>query len=212
MNIIDYQKWNRKEHFEFFSKYDNPFFGVATVINCTESFLQCKKNGTSFFANYLHKSLLAANNVDALRYRILEKEIVDVNVIHAGTTIGRSDGTFGFSFIKYTDNLKEFSHALKKEIEVVENSSGLRADRNAMRLDLIHYSTLPWIKFTGLTHARNYQSSDSVPKITFGKASEKDGKWLLPISIEAHHGLVDGVHIARFLEEFQQYMSERKMN
>jgi chloramphenicol O-acetyltransferase type A len=58
-----------------------------------------------------------------------------------------------------------------------------------------------------LTHARNYQSSDSVPKITFGKASLKDGKWLLPTSIEVHHGLVDGVHIAQFLEEFQKGMS-----
>ena len=29
----------------------------------------------------------------------------------------------------------------------------------------------------------------------------------LPISIEAHHGLVDGLHIAQYLQEFQRQLN-----
>ncbi|WP_228453668.1 CatA-like O-acetyltransferase [Chryseobacterium aquaeductus] len=28
----------------------------------------------------------------------------------------------------------------------------------------------------------------------------------LPVSIEAHHGLADGIHIAQYLEEFQKQL------
>lgn len=208
MKIIDNNNWNRKEHFEFFSKYDNPFFGIVTEIDCTQAYNKCKQDGISFFAFYLHKSLLSANNVDPLKYRIYKEEVVVCDSIHASSTVGRKDGTFGFSFVKHTDNFIDFNNELKKEIDLVQNSNGLRFNDDAKRVDVIHYSTLPWNKFTGLSHARNYNTSDSVPKITFGRAFEKDSRRLLPVSIDAHHGLVDGIHIAQFLELFQNAMAE----
>ncbi|MDC6388058.1 hypothetical protein PP182_05170 [Maribacter sp. PR1] len=30
---------------------------------------------------------------------------------------------------------------------------------------------------------------------------------MLPVSIEAHHGLVDGIHIAKYLSEFQNQLN-----
>ena len=125
-----------------------------------------------------------------------------------GATIGREDGTFGFSFTKFSPDFKTFNKELKEEVANVKNTKGLRVNDDAKRLDVVHYSTLPWNKFTGLTHARNFNSDDTVPKITFGKTTTIGAKKMLPVSIDVHHGLVDGIHFSKYLEEFQKLINE----
>lgn len=207
MKILDIDKWNRKEHYEFFSKYDNPFFGIVTEIDCTKAFNFTKDNGISFFAYYLYKSISAINKVDELKLRVVNKKVVMFDEIHASSTIGRDDGTFGFSFTPFSSDPKIFYNSLKEEINKVKQSKGLRIKEDDKRVDVVHFSTLPWNRFTGLSHARNFNSDDTIPKITFGKIFITDKKKLLPISIDAHHGLVDGLHIAKYLEEFQKLMN-----
>jgi chloramphenicol O-acetyltransferase type A len=208
MDFVDIKSWNRKEHYEFFSKYDDPYFGIVTEIDCTKAYEISKKNNFSFFAYYLHQSILAVNQVDELKFRIVDGKVVMFENIHAAATIGRADGTFGFSFINFSHDFKTFNSELKEEINNVQTSKGLRVNENAKRHDAIHYSTLPWHKFTGLTHSRNFSNKDSVPKITFGKIFTVENRKMLPISITAHHGLVDGLHVAQYLDEFQKLMNK----
>lgn len=208
MKTINKENWIRKEYFDFFSKYDNPFFGLVTEIDCTKAYRKCKDQKLSFFSYYLHKSILAVNRIEELKYRINGKDVVKFEQIHASSTVGRADGTFGFSFVNFSEDFDVFDKELKQEIEEVQNTNGLRLNENVYRLDTIHYSTLPWHKFTGLTHARSFNNADSSPKITIGKAFTIEGKMMLPVSIDAHHGLVDGIHVSQFLNEFQKFMDE----
>lgn len=208
MKIIDIDNWNRKEHFNFFSQYDEPFFGIVSEIDCSLAYKFVKKNNLSFFSYYLYKSLIAVNKIEEFRYRINNENVVIYDAIHASSTIGRKDGTFAFSFVEYNSDFGQFDHNLKKEIEAVQNSKGLRFDGGSIRNDIIHYSSLPWSKFTGLTHARHFKTVDSVPKITFGKIFERSGTSIMNISINAHHGLVDGLHVSKFLDLFQELMNE----
>lgn len=95
MKVIDIAGWNRKEHFEFFSKMASPYFGFTTEVDCTQAYKKAKDNSHSFFAAYLHASMIAVNAVDELKMRILDDNIVLYDTVNAGTTIGRADGTFG---------------------------------------------------------------------------------------------------------------------
>ena len=208
MKTIDIKKWNRREHFEFFNGFDNPFYNISTEVDCSDAYKFSKEKGISFFAFYLYKSIEAVNKIEAFRYRIEEQKVVLHDLIHIAVTIAREDGTFGFSFVPFSENFNQFKHDLKKEIEDVQNSTGLRLNNDDRRTDVIHFSSLPWIKFTGLSHASNFNTDESVPKITFGKAFDRDGKKYLPIAIEVHHGLVDALHIAQFLEAFQEGMED----
>lgn len=56
--------------------------------------------------------------------------------------------------------------------------------------------------------ARSFTLLDSSPKITFGKMYTKDDRKMMAVSINAHHGLMDGLHVAKFLELFQKLMNE----
>jgi chloramphenicol O-acetyltransferase type A len=206
MKKIDVNSWNRKEHYDFFSKFDEPFYGLVAEIDCTRAYLASKENGRSFFAWYLHKSLLAVNAVEEFRLRIIDKEVVLFDEVHASTTIGREDGTFGVTLVPYSNDFSSFRDSLDEEIAGVKNSTGMRLDVPAQRHDVIHYSSIPWVQFTGLTHPRKYYTDESEPKISFGKIHQKEGKWMMPVSVFVHHGLADGYHIAQYFEQYQKLM------
>ncbi|PWJ42076.1 chloramphenicol acetyltransferase [Sediminitomix flava] len=208
MKKLDLKNWNRREHFEFFSKFDEPFWGLVADVDCTKAYELSKKEGYSFFAYYLYQALRAANQVEEFKYRIQEGEVFVCDQINASPTIGRADHTFGFSFIKFQESFVEFEKNLKEEVENVQNSEGLRLSEETGRIDVIHFSSIPWSSFTSLSHARNFQYADCVPKITFGKTLNKHGKMILPLSIHVHHGLADGYHVGKFLEIFQKCLDE----
>lgn len=152
--------------------------------------------------------MIAVNSVDELKLRIVDAQVVAFEAIHAGTTIGREDGTFGFAFIPYSEDFESFNAGLQEEIEAVKSSTGLRLNNDNIKNDLIRHSTFPWHTFSGLLHPTNHDRTESVPKITFGKFAIRDGRKYLPLSIEAHHGLVDGLHIAQYLEKFQKLLDQ----
>ncbi|MCO7724006.1 chloramphenicol acetyltransferase [Flavobacterium psychrophilum] len=208
MEIINIESWNRKEHFEFFSRMASPYFGITTEVDCTIAYDNAKENGNSFFAHYLHKSMIAVNSVEELRLRIVDNKVALFEKINAGATVGRADGTFGFIFVNFSDDFETFNKELQNEIQTVLNSTGLRLNDDDIKKDLIRHSTIPWTSFTGLLHPTNFDRTESVPKITFGKFSIREGKKYLPVSIEAHHGLVDGFHLAKYLSEFQRQLDK----
>jgi len=210
MKTIDINTWNRKEHFEFFSKFDEPYYGITAEVDCTIAYKNAKGMNIPFFVYYLHKSNCAINEIENLKLRIVDNQVVLYDVVHASSTIGREDGTFAYSFIEHSGDINVFYENAKKEIEQVKNSAGLRLNDEAKRFDTVHYSPLPWIKFTSVTHARDFKRNDSVPKISFGKVTEANGKLTMPVGIYVHHGLVDGYHVGKYFEIFQNLLNEEQ--
>lgn len=47
--LIDPEQWERKAHFQLFSRFDEPFFGVTVKIDCTKAYEAAKQKGRSFF-------------------------------------------------------------------------------------------------------------------------------------------------------------------
>lgn len=200
---IDIENWNRKGHFLFFKEFTEPFHGMTVDIDCTQLLAHSKVSGHSFFALYLHKILKALNKVEALKLRIRGEEVWLLDQVSASATLSRSNDTFGFSNIEYDDDIKVFSENIVKEKARLENEPGLNT--GICGDDVIHFSALPWIKFTSLSHARNLGYPDSCPKISVGKVFlDHDGNHKMPLSIHVHHALVDALPIARFLELLEE--------
>lgn len=204
--LIDIDSWNRKEHFHFFSKFDEPFFGVTIKVDCTKAYSKAKEKQVSFFLYYLYKALKACNEVDNFRYRIVENQVFDFTVVNASPTINRPDGTFGFAYMNYFEDEKLFYEKALQEIENVRNTKSLLPSVSGE--NVIHFSAIPWLDFTSISHARSFSHPDSCPKISFGKMTEKDGRKEMPVSIHGHHGLMDGSHVGLFAEKFQLLLND----
>ncbi|MCP9861460.1 MULTISPECIES: CatA-like O-acetyltransferase [unclassified Cyanobium] len=66
--------------------------------------------------------------------------------------------------------------------------------------DRFFLSHLPWLSFTGIQHPYT-PAYASIPLISTGRSFLQDGREMLPIAVQAHHALVDGVNVARLLEQ-----------
>ncbi len=203
---LDISTWNRKEHFEFFCKFEEPFFGTTIQFDCTKAYTKSKKLGVSFFVYYLHKTLVAVNNIENFRYRIENGKVFSYAKINVSSTILRDDKTFGFSEIEYDENLNTFIDNYNTEATRVKNTSGLFT--REYNENIIHFSALPWINFTSISHSRYLSLPDSCPKFSFGKMTEENGRKKMSLSVHVHHGLVDGYHLGLYFEEFERLMNE----
>lgn len=204
---MNLEEWPRAEHFKFFNSFDEPFFGVTVKINCTGAYKKVKESNTSFFLYYLYASIASANETEAFRYRISkDNEVFIYDQINPSATISRSNGTFGFSYLKYYEDFEKFTSEALIEIERVKNGTGLnpsgKDDEN-----VIHYSAIPWIDFQSLSHARAYSYKDSCPKISFGKLVKEGDEYFMSMSVHVHHALMDGIHVGEYVDRFQKRMS-----
>lgn len=197
--------WERREHFHLFKDFDEPFHSVCIKLECGAAYKAAKERGVSFYLYYLYQSLRAAQIIDVFRYRILHDEVFIFDQVDAGSTIPRNNGTFGFGDFIYSPDMDEFIAQATQVMEKVRNTTDLQ--RSGAE-NVIRYSALPWIDFTSLSHARSFGFRDSCPKISFGKMTESNGKRSMPLSIHVHHALVDGYHLAQYIDCYQEFMNK----
>lgn len=202
---INLDTWVRKEHYAFFSRFEEPFFGVTVNVDGTQAYREAKESGQSFFLLYLYRALKAANRIEPFRYRIADQKVWVYDKVGASPTINRPDGTFGFAYMDFYEDEAQFYTAASEETERVRSSNGLMPAVSSE--NVIHFSALPWFSFTAVSHARCFSFPDSCPKIAFGKLEEQQGKQIMPVSVHVHHALMDGHHVAQFIETFQQLLN-----
>ena len=205
---LDLAGWKRRQHFEFFRRYEKPWFNISADVDVSALVERCAApDGPSFFLASLWLSLVAANGVEELRYRLRGDEVFVHPVIHGGSTVLMPDETFAFAYFDFDPSFAAFAEAGAAELQRVRSGPGGLRPRPE-RDDLIHYSVIPWVSFSSFSHARTLESDLSVPKIVFGRHRPVGGRRLLPVSVEVHHALVDGLHVGRFYERFEELARE----
>jgi chloramphenicol O-acetyltransferase type A len=202
---INISQWPRKEIYHFFKDFEEPYYGIAMNLECTKAFEFAKERKISFFLYYLYLILKAVNQTEAFKYRIEGEELYLYDVINGSATIDRDDGTFGFSYIPYFEDLALFLEKATEEVIDVRMSDQLI--KTELGENIIHFSSLPWIQFTHVSHPRSYSRRDSIPKITVGKYFMDGKKRLIPVSVHVNHAVADGLHVGEFFGTLQKLLN-----
>lgn len=198
---VDLETWERRAVFQFFKDFTEPYHGVCLRVDCTATFRYAKKHRLSVFLSLVHRSLVAAHQVENFKTRIVDGTVWRYERINGGSAVGRANGTIGMGHYQFYERIREFVREAAIEVDRVRQRDDIERYPEA---NLIRYSVLPWFDFTSISHARDFAHEDSAPRITFGKITEADGRRTMPVSIHAHHALADGLHVAQFVEKFQQ--------
>lgn len=122
---LDITTWNRKEHYHFFKKFEEPFFGVTVAVDCTKAYRIAKEKNLSFFLYYLYKSLVAVNAIEPFKYRISADEIIVWDTVNTSPTINRPDGTFGLPIWIIMKMKPLFLRLQKKKLSVYKTAPAL---------------------------------------------------------------------------------------
>lgn len=204
---LETDRWVRREQFHFFKDYEQPFFNVCVQMDVTELLrLSRSREDLPFFLLYHFLALRAANAVEPFRYRLRGDRILVHDRIDMGTTILIDGERFAFAYFEDDDDFARFAEQANAALAALRASGGRMEPRDD-RDDLVHCSVLPWLAFTSFAHARKRNPQDSVPKIAFGKYYEDGGRFRMPVSVEVHHALMDGVHVGRYVELLQSYFA-----
>ena len=203
---LDVTNWARRDLFEFFRNYEKPHFNICTRLDVTRLLnLVRERPGVSVSLAYLYFALRVANEIEPFRYRLKEGKVIVHDVINGGTTVLLPNESFSYAYFDYQKDFEKFFRAAGESIKRVQADGLLKP---SMREDLIYFTVLPWVSFTSFAHARTPGRGDSVPRIAFGKFAEENERILLPISVEVHHALMDGLHVGRYLNRFEEALAE----
>jgi len=207
MKQFDVENWSRNSQYEFFKDYQDPFFNVTSNLEVKNLYSFCKKHHLSFSLACIYVALKCMNELEEFKLRIHNEKVYLFDSIDIGSTILNDDNTFSFCYFKYQSSIFDFD---KKGKEVIENhKAGVKFEPKENTLGLVHCSTLPWISFTSIKHARRGDENGmGIPKIIFGKIFEEKNIKKTPFSVEAHHALMDGYHVSLLYTKMQQFIDQ----
>lgn len=202
---FDLQTWNRIDTYQYFSGFELPFFNICHNIDITAVYQKCKINSYSVNLALHYCSLMALNVITEFRLRILDNRVVLFDEIHGGGILLMPDNSIRFCLYEYE---ADFSVFMQKAIANTQKVfAENKTDERTQSLDMIHFSVVPWLSFTSISHPRKLNQHESIPKITFGKFFKDNDRLLMPLSVEVNHCLMDGYHVGRFVELLSQQIS-----
>lgn len=199
MKEIDLNTWPRREHFHFFRRADIPFYNVNFQLDITGLKEACKARSVSLNNTLMSICLLAMNEVDNFRYRVRGDGVILHGQLHPSFAHLRGEEElFRIVTLDFIKDLPQFDLAVK---DAVQQSQGY-FDFTALgdRDDFVFFSSMPWVSFTSIDHTINLQKDDGIPRVTWGKFFDENGRTVLPVNLRVNHMFVDGLHVGRLIE------------
>ena len=200
---LDMEHYERIEHFRYFLSMPYPYAGVTVDIDVTDIVSFCKARGYSFYLTFLHAAAKAADRVPELRRRIEDGQVVEYDECPVSFTEMKPDGSYAYcrmesARVPYEDYIAmgRVQQAAARQGDTIET------DRRA-ESPSIFASCLPWLNYTSLTHPA-CTPADSNVRVSWGQLFMRCGMTQLSVSIQAHHALADGWHIAQFYRALEE--------
>lgn len=209
MRTIDLETWPRRVHYKTFSAFDHPHFNMCANVDITVMQAQLKQRRLPFTLAILYLIARSANAIPEFRTRIRSETVVEHEVIHPSTTIMADENLFSFSYLEYFEDFPLFAERGAERMAYYTAHPTLE---NVPGKDDLFYSTaIPWVSFTSFMHPTHLKPADCIPRFAWGKYFEEGKRIMMPLSVQGHHALMDGVHMGLFYEIMQESLDHPEM-
>lgn len=202
--VIDEKNWERAMHCTVFRNSIEPAFCVTFEADITNFLDRIRKQNLSFTLSMVYAVCKCANEIEAFRYRFLDGQVVLFDRIDtAFTYLNKETELFKVVNVPMADTLEEYvKSAAKIAMEQKEYFTGPLGN------DVFQCSPMPFLTYTHISHTNSGKKDNATPLFDWGKYYEKNGRMVMPVSVQAHHSFVDGIHIGQFAEKLQEYLNE----
>ena len=201
--IIDEATWERAMHCMVFRNSVEPAFCVTFEADVTGVKKYVKDNHISFTLAMVYAVCKCANQIEAFRYRFVDGKVVLFdNIDTAFTYLNKKTNLFKVVNDPMMDDLREYCINAKKIADEQEVYF-----TGPLGNDVFQCSPMPWVTYTHISHTNSGKKDNAIPLFDWGKYYEKDGRIMMPISVQAHHSFVDGIHIGEFVDSLEKYLA-----
>ena len=196
---IDMERYPRRAHFDYFRRLQNPMLGVTAEVDVTALKDFCKRHGCSFYLAFMHLAAGAANAVPELRRRIRDGGIVEYEACGTSHVELLADESYGYCTLYHDRDWEAYLPYAESERRRCRESGSIEEGADVEGLYFI--TSLPWLRYTQLIQP-TAGGDESNPRISWGRfEADPRGRLMMPVTLLAHHGLADGLHLARFYQE-----------
>jgi chloramphenicol O-acetyltransferase type A len=201
---IDVSSWPRREQFELFRDSHLPYFNVCADVDITATRQAAKARGVPVTAAIVYLIARTANRIQEFRYRIRGQSVVEHDLVHPASTVMTDDDLFTFCFFEYRDDFPAFVDGYCAATAHAQAHPSL--DDPEDRDDLLFMTAIPWVSFTSFSHPVLSIPADSIPRFAWGRFYECNRSVMMPLSVQGHHALMDGLHVGKYFEHYQDFL------
>ena len=195
--LIDMETWERREFYEHF--INEVVCSYAITVNLDITGLK----GERLYPAMIWLLTKTVNEMPEFRTCLREEGLGIYDSMHPMYTVFNKDhknfsGIWSYFSEDYGEFLKRY------EYDSDEYSKSTRyTPKDGTPENAFNISMLPWLEFSSVNINVFDDGKFLLPIFTMGKYFERDGKRLLPLSIQVHHAVCDGYHVGLFVEKLQ---------
>lgn len=201
--LVNLNEWSRGSLFKFHIDKMRIVMSLTADVNVTNLRAYSKKNNLNFYPLMLWVVSKIINSHDEFKYswddagNLIKWDFVSPSY----TDFHADDENFVKMVTEYSDDLFEFCSRVDKDRQRHKNERAILVNQPPNFFDV---SCLPWIKYSHFDIHVFDEGKFLAPVITWGKFEEKDGKLIMPLTMNIHHAVADGFHLSRFFNEVQE--------
>lgn len=201
--LINLETWPRRDTCALFRRFQKPHFAITARVEINA--LMARRARDPAFSSYLacmHAMGAALQAVPELRSRIRGETVVQHDGVRLSPTLQFEDGRLGFAYLTWQPDFAGFAAYARAEITKVIAAQKMVPGIEESD-DEAYLSCMPWLDFTALDNPV-LNADDSIPRLAWGRYTETaPGRWSMAVSLQAHHGLADGLHVVQFFKALQ---------
>lgn len=202
---LDLTHWERKHHFEYYSKIATPHYCVAFNIDITNLLQYTRRRHISFYYALIYLCTQSLNKIDEFLMEIEDNKVFKIDTrIPCFTDLKKGSTLFHMVSLPCEGSLLDF--AVRAREESLDNPLPVNALEGLGQPQII-YSCIPWADITMCSNERDYQDpklkDDTAPILVWGKYTEHNGRYLINITLDVNHRLIDGYSVGQFVQNLE---------
>lgn len=200
---IDLASYPRRGLLKAFRDRQMPCFSTTCNVNISTLRRVAQQNRQNFFITMSFAISRAVNCIPEFRQRLIQRELYEFERVDPGYTVQLADGTFSFCDSRYWEDFDTYYAYASNRIEAVKRSPDHSTHE---KHHMFFITSIPWFSFTSFTHPYD-EKYGSIPIITLGKYFDQGDEIVMPMAVQVHHGIIDGIHVARFFDTLSDIVS-----
>lgn len=204
-HVVDMSRDPRHEQFDYFRSMADPNMGVTCEVDITALMERLQSSGAPFFLSLTYEILAAANAVPEFRRRIEGDRVVEYESCRCSCTVIKPDGAYAYCTLDGTLPWESYLAEGQKALEAARNGGTMHEGDDYGEYFFV--SCVPWLHYTSMTQPAPCPAYSNV-RLSWGRYVTENGRTSLPVTVLAHHALVDGIHLGKFYEELERRVSK----
>lgn len=203
-NLIDFDNWNRKEHFNHYMNQVRCSYSVTVNIDVTQWRKVLKAAGLKDYPAQIYLLSSVVNEFPEFRMSLDGEGNLGYwdSVSPLYTALNKETETFSSIWTDYDSSFESFYQRCVDDTDTFCN--GALFPKPDCPANVFTISSVPWLDFTALDINVFNNGTYLAPIFTIGKYIEVDGKVMMPLAIQVHHAVCDGLHVGRFVERVRE--------